>query len=154
MGIYVTTHTYYFKYEILVEFVVLTNLTPKEIDNLIFSSASEKIKAEIQFQKGEIDMIVIHLVENDPHVFQHLDTIYYGIPLKLHIGRVPLLPCVGMLGWYLLQDRIEVRVVRPSDIVGGEGPGPLLTALTEDDVEDFDFCMANPPFFASEDEVR
>lgn len=44
-------------------------------------------------------------------------------------------------------------MVRPSDIVGGDGPGPLLTALTEDDVEDFDFCMTNPPFFASEDEV-
>lgn len=32
-------------------------------------------------------------------------------------------------------------------------PGPLMTALREED-GDFDFCMTNPPFFESADEVR
>lgn len=51
------------------------------------------------------------------------------------------------------QDQITVRVVSEvSMALGGEGPGPLLTALQDRD-GDFDFSMTNPPFFASEEEV-
>lgn len=71
-----------------------------------------------------------------------------------------VLPCL-MLS-YVFQDQIMVRVVPDAtlddDAMGGaaaeeEGPGPLLTALQDRD-GNFDFTMTNPPFFASEKEVR
>lgn len=42
----------------------------------------------------------------------------------------------------------------PNDDGGDDddAPGPLLTALREED-GDFDFSMTNPPFFESTDEV-
>lgn len=50
-----------------------------------------------------------------------------------------------------VQDEITVRIVPGSE--GERGPGPLLSALMDRD-GDFDFCMTNPPFFATEEEVR
>ncbi|CAM9655593.1 unnamed protein product [Laminaria digitata] len=52
-----------------------------------------------------------------------------------------------------LHDQVTVRVVPSSDATDQDAPGPLLTALTEED-GDFDFSMTNPPFFESEEEVR
>lgn len=52
----------------------------------------------------------------------------------------------------ICQDQVTVRVVPSSDSADEDAPGPLLTALTEED-GDFDFSMTNPPFFESEDEV-
>lgn len=50
---------------------------------------------------------------------------------------------------------MSVRVVPPlndNDYDDDAAPGPLLTALREED-GDFDFSMTNPPFFESTDEV-
>lgn len=53
-----------------------------------------------------------------------------------------------------MKDRVSVRLVPPSDDGGGEeAPGPLLSALREEDGS-FDFSMTNPPFFESTEEVR
>lgn len=54
----------------------------------------------------------------------------------------------------MMKDQISVRLVVPS--ANGDddddAPGPLLTALREEDGE-FDFSMTNPPFFESTEEV-
>eukprot|EP00903_Cladosiphon_okamuranus_P020233 g18570.t1 len=52
-----------------------------------------------------------------------------------------------------LQDQISVRLVpSANDDDNDDAPGPLLTALREEDGK-FDFSMTNPPFFESSEEA-